>query len=112
MELGWNTVKAKDPITVIRYFEKLYINDLILILDTNLKNDEIQYCSDSVCYPKVTSHAEMKELYNQLYFEKIRICLALVGFLFLMGHRGTSQQYPLSLTRFIHPYRLNIATGE
>lgn len=37
--------------------------------------------------------------------------MALVGFLFLMGHRGTSQQYPLSLTRFIHPYRLNIATG-
>ena len=70
MELGWNTVKAKDPITVIRYFESLYINDLILILDTNLNMDEIQYCSDSVCYPKVTSHAEMKELYNQLNFGK------------------------------------------
>ena len=70
LEHGWNTVKAKDPLTVLRYFESLYINDLILILDTSLKMDEIQYCNDSVCYPKVTSHTEMKELYNQLNFGK------------------------------------------
>ncbi len=70
LEHGWNSVKAKDPLTVLRYFESLYINDLILILDTNLNMDEIQYCSGSVCYPKVTSHAEMKELYNQLNFGK------------------------------------------